>query len=411
MRLKAYSVYLMFKFCFSLLFSMATVLSLVYHLEVVGLNALELVLVGTVLETSCFLLEIPTGVVADLYSRRRSVLIGVFLYGMGFVLEGALPWFAAVLLAQVVWGCGDTFISGALEAWIASEERDRSMDKVFLRGGQMGQAGGVLGVVLGTLLGNLDLRLPIVTAGLLYLILGLVLLRIMPETNFTPVREEENSLLADMMGLFKVNLRFIKGVPVLLALLAITFCGGLASEGFDRLSTAHFLEDTIMPLLGLLNSVTWFGIMRLLGSGLGIFASQVLITYLEKRGTASRTGLVLFTSAGYILGLTLFALGKRFWFMMAVFLFTGLMRSLKEPILAAWMNEHVEEKMRATVFSTNGQMDAFGQILGGPLVGLVAQQVSVSWGLLCTALLLLPALVLVPVAGNAGKIRTVHNKS
>ena len=403
MRVKAYSVYLMFKFCFSLLFSMATVLSLVYHLEVVGLNALELVLVGTVLETSCFLLEIPTGVVADLYSRRRSVLIGVFLYGMGFVLEGALPWFAAVLLAQVVWGCGDTFISGALEAWIASEERDRSMDKVFLRGGQMGQAGGVLGVVLGTLLGNLDLRLPIVTAGLLYLILGLVLLRIMPETNFTPVREEENSLLADMMGLFKVNLRFIKGVPVLLALLAITFCGGLASEGFDRLSTAHFLEDTIMPSLGLLNSVTWFGIMRLLGSGLGIFASQVLIAYLERRGTASRTGLVLFTSAGYILGLTLFALGKRFWFMMAVFLLTGLMRSLKEPILAAWMNEHVEEKMRATVFSTNGQMDAFGQILGGPLVGLVAQQVSVSWGLLCTALLLLPALVLVPVAGKAGK--------
>lgn len=403
MRLKAYPVYLMFKFCFSLLFSMAAVLSLVYHLEVVGLNALELVLVGTVLETSCFLLEIPTGVVADLYSRRRSVLIGVFLYGMGFVLEGALPWFAAVLLAQVVWGCGDTFISGALEAWIASEERDRSMDKVFLRGGQMGQAGGVLGVVLGTLLGNLDLRLPIVTAGLLYLILGLVLLRIMPETNFTPVREEENSLLADVLGLFKVNLRFIKGVPVLLALLAITFCGGLASEGFDRLSTAHFLEDTIMPSLGLLNSVTWFGIMRLLGSGLGIFASQVLIAYLERRGTASRTGLVLFTSAGYILGLTLFALGKRFWFMMAVFLLTGLMRSLKEPILAAWMNEHVEEKMRATVFSTNGQMDAFGQILGGPLVGLVAQQVSVSWGLLCTALLLLPALVLVPVAGKAGK--------
>ena len=124
MHVKAYSVYLFFKFHFSLLFSMATVLSLVYHLEVVGLNAFELVLVGTVLEISCFLLEIPTGVVADLYSRRRSVLIGVFLYGIGFVIEGALPWFATVLLAQVVWGCGDTFISGALEAWISSEEKN-----------------------------------------------------------------------------------------------------------------------------------------------------------------------------------------------------------------------------------------------------------------------------------------------
>ena len=63
---------------------MSTVLSIVYHLEVVQLDAFQLVLVGTVLETSCFLFEIPTGVVSDLYSRRRSVLIGMFLYGLGF---------------------------------------------------------------------------------------------------------------------------------------------------------------------------------------------------------------------------------------------------------------------------------------------------------------------------------------
>lgn len=403
MRFKAYSIYLLLRFWFSLLFSMATILSLVYHIEVVGLNALELVLVGTVLETSCFLLEIPTGVVADLYSRRRSVLIGIFLYGVGFILEGTLPWFTTVLLAQIIWGCGDTFISGALEAWIASEERNRPMDKVFLRGGQIAQAGGVLGVVLGTLLGNMDLRLPIVTAGSLFLFLGLVLLRIMPETNFSPAQEERNGLLADMLGLFKVNLSFIKGAPVLLALLAITFCDGLASEGFDRLSTAHFLEDTIMPSLGLLNSVTWFGVMSLLGSGLGIFVSQVLIVYLGKRETAGRTGVVFFTSAGYILGLILFALGKSFWFMLVAFLITGLMRSLKEPVLVAWMNEQVEERVRATVFSTNGQLDSFGQIIGGPLVGLVAQQVSVPGGLICTALLLLPALFLVPVAGKVRK--------
>ena len=141
---KAYSVYLLFRFVFSLAVSMSTVLSIVYHLEVVQLDAFQLVLVGTVLETSCFLFEIPTGVVADLYSRRRSVLIGMFLYGLGFLMEGALPWFAPVLLAQVVWGCGDTFITGALEAWIASEEEDKPIDKVFLRGSQMGQIGGNL---------------------------------------------------------------------------------------------------------------------------------------------------------------------------------------------------------------------------------------------------------------------------
>ena len=85
---KAYSVYLLFRFVCSLAVSMSTVLSIVYHLEVVQLDAFQLVLVGTVLETSCFLFEIPTGVVADLYSRRRSVLIGMFLYGLGFLMGG-----------------------------------------------------------------------------------------------------------------------------------------------------------------------------------------------------------------------------------------------------------------------------------------------------------------------------------
>ena len=352
---------------------MATVLSIVYHLEVVQLDAFQLVLVGTVLETSCFLFEIPTGVVADLYSRRRSVLIGMFLYGLGFLMEGALPWFAPVLLAQVVWGCGDTFITGALEAWIASEEEDKPMDKVFLRGIQMGQIGGVLGVVL---------------------------VRIMPETNFSPAIEERQGLLKDFVCLFKLNLGFVKGAPVLLALLAITLCGGLASEGFDRLSTAHFLDDTVIPVIGPLNSVTWFGVISLIGSGLGILASQLLIARMEKKGTVSRTSVVMSTSAGYILCLVLFAVGRSFWFMLLVFLLAGLMRTIKEPVLAAWMNDHVEEKMRATVFSTSGQLDSFGQIIGGPIVGLVAQQVSIPWGLVCTAFLLLPALFLVPVAGK-----------
>ena len=86
--------------------------------------------------------------------------------------------------------------------------------------------------------------------------------------------------------------------------------------------------------------------------------------------------------------------------MLLEFLLAGLMRTIKEPVLAAWMNDHVDEKMRATVFSTSGQLDSFGQIIGGPIVGLVAQQVSIPWGLVCTAFLLLPALFLVPVAGK-----------
>lgn len=398
MKSRAYRVYLLFKVCFSLLFSMATVLSIVYHLEVVGLNPLQLVLVGTALETACFLFEIPTGLVADLYSRRRSVLIGLFLYGAGFLMEGALPWFGAVLLAQVVWGCGDTFITGALEAWIASEEQGSPMDGVFLRGSQLSRLGGMAGVVLGTLLGGISLQLPLILSGALMIALGCVMMRIMPETNFRPAVESRKSLIRDAVGLMRLNLRFAKGAPALLALLGVTLCGGLASEGFDRLSVAHFLNDAVLPAWGSLNTSVWFGLISLLSSTLSAAAVQILIVRLEKRGSLSRRGWVMFTSAGYMAGLLLFAAGRNFGFLLVMFLLASVMRALKEPITEAWMNDQVEERLRASVFSANGQMDALGQIVGGPLSGLAAQRISTPWGLACTALFMMPVLLLAPLA-------------
>ena len=49
----------------------ATVIS-VYRIEVVGLDPLRLVLLGTALEVTVLLCEVPTGVLADTYGRRRS---------------------------------------------------------------------------------------------------------------------------------------------------------------------------------------------------------------------------------------------------------------------------------------------------------------------------------------------------
>ena len=46
-----------------------TVIS-VYYVVVAGLDPLRLVLVGTVLEAAIALFEVPTGVIADVFSRR-----------------------------------------------------------------------------------------------------------------------------------------------------------------------------------------------------------------------------------------------------------------------------------------------------------------------------------------------------
>ena len=98
----AYKLYLVLSGIQSFAMTMVFTVNLVYQVKQVGLNPLQLVLVGTCLELTAFLMEIPTGVVADVYSRRLSVIIGIALLGLGFVVEGSFPLFEALLVAQTL---------------------------------------------------------------------------------------------------------------------------------------------------------------------------------------------------------------------------------------------------------------------------------------------------------------------
>ncbi len=242
-KFNAYSVYLFSEFTLSLLFSMMFVVDGVYQVTIVGLNALQLVLVGTTLEISAFLFETPTGVVADVISRRLSIIAGTFIMGLGLVIEGSFPFFAPILLAQVVWGLGYTFTSGATEAWISDEIGEAQAGKAFLRAEQVGTIGSLIGIGLGTLIGNVQVNLPIVLGGALTMLLGAVLIVIMPETGFKPTPREDRNTFQSMAHTFKGGLRLVRGKPILISILSIGLIYGLYSEGFDRLWTAHLLQD------------------------------------------------------------------------------------------------------------------------------------------------------------------------
>ena len=136
-RANAAILYLALAAASGFLHSMIFTASAVYQVMVVGLNPLQLVLVGSVLEVTAFLGEVPTGVVADVFSRRLSILIGYAVIGCGFLLEGSVPQFTAILLAQVLWGLGYTFTSGATEAWLVDEIGQEQAGPLFLREAQI----------------------------------------------------------------------------------------------------------------------------------------------------------------------------------------------------------------------------------------------------------------------------------
>jgi len=128
-KLSAYWIYLIYVGVSAFLFELVFTVNEIYRIEVVGFNAMQLVIVGTAVELSCFLFEIPTGILADIKSRKLSVVIGVILIGIGFLIEGLIPNFVVIFICQIIWGIGVTFTSGANEAWIADELGGNGNDK------------------------------------------------------------------------------------------------------------------------------------------------------------------------------------------------------------------------------------------------------------------------------------------
>ena len=144
----SYRFYLFARIAYAVCWTTIITLNLVFMVEVAGLDPLQMVLVGTVLELSVFLFEIPTGVVADVVSRKLSVVIGHALMGLGFLVLALWPTFTVILVSQVIWGVGATFISGAYAAWLSAEIGVDRANQAFLRGSQLAHGGAFVGIGL-----------------------------------------------------------------------------------------------------------------------------------------------------------------------------------------------------------------------------------------------------------------------
>ena len=78
---------------------------------------------------------------------------------------GFIPQFLPILIAQVIWGLGYTFTSGALDAWISDEVGEENAPAIFLHGTKMSQWGGLAGVPIAILLAQGQLNTPILVSG------------------------------------------------------------------------------------------------------------------------------------------------------------------------------------------------------------------------------------------------------
>jgi DHA3 family tetracycline resistance protein-like MFS transporter len=390
----AYKLYLALQFLTGFAFSMIFVVTSLYEATVAHLSGAQLVLVGTTVELTILLFEVPTGVVADAYSRRISIVIGTVLMGLGFLVEGSFPLFGFILLAQFLWGLGYTFTSGATQAWLSDEIGEDNANRALLRGNRLDLAGSFLGMLAAIPLGNLAVNIPILTGGGLVVLIGIGLALVMPEHGFTPAPRENRNPFQHMAEILQKGLAVVRSRPALTSVLGIGFIFGLYSEGWDRLWVKYLVDHFSLPSLFGMNEVAFLGVLRAAGMLLAMLATRQAEKRLDASHAPSIARAMLWITVLLSLAILTFAYSPALSISVLAVLLVSVTRNVMGPLYDAWVNQRLDSDTRATVISMSGQMDAFGQIASGPVAAVVSLS-SVRAAITLAGLLLAPALPLI----------------
>jgi DHA3 family tetracycline resistance protein-like MFS transporter len=389
----AHVVYLIVVGADKLTGSLFATVQMVYFATRVTSDPFQLVLIWTVFQISVLLFEIPTGVIADIYSRRLSVILGFLATSLGSLFVGAFQTYSMVLLGMGILGIGDALLSGALDAWIVDEIGNERVGPVYMRGSQVAQIAILVGIPIGTALGTIALNVPILLAGTLYLLLALFLTRAMPEHGFQPIPPEERRSWHTMFSTFKEGVQLVRGRSVLVTILGISAVAGLASAGFEGLWTANMLENVAFPAIGSFEPIVWFGGINAAVSIMSLIGIEL---FRRKVDVGSQTAIVrtlMVTASLSTMCMIVFGLVGDFWLAAVTYSLSYSLRIASSPLFKAWINRNVESSVRATVLSVDNQINYLGRIAGGPIIGAIGSATSLQAALVAAGLIRVPVTV------------------
>ncbi len=380
--------------------------SLVVRLTIqLELPSLQLVLLGTAMETALLVSEVPTGVVADRFSRKWSIVAGFVLTGGAQVLAGLATGFGFLVVTQILWGIAFTFRSGADTAWITDELGDAAAaEPLILRLARLQLLVSVASIAAGAALARLtSLSTSVVVTGVVLVATGAVLALTMPERGFPPATGDGGSGGVDggrgVLTTFRDGARLAGRSPSLRLLVAVLVLGGLASEAVDRLDIRR------LDQIGLSSEVDEIVVVAVITVGEALVGAAVLAWSGERL-----VGRRVPTALAVLLGLA--AVGIATLGLVAVLpvaaagmIIQGGLRQAAVPLSVTWTNAHTPSAVRATVHSFVEQANSVGEIAGGVVFGALAAVTTVPTAMAASAALLAASAVL--ATGGTSRWRPV----
>jgi len=352
-----------------------------------GFSFLQIGVLVSVREISVYVQEIPTGIVADMFGRKRAMVLCFCAYIASFLVFGFASSFYPVALAMVVFGTGEALRTGTHKAIIMDYlDRHGLADKaadVYGYTRSWSKIGSALNALLAAGLvfaavGGAGWEYNVVfLASILPYLAGLVLILTYPPDAPAGdgVRLKER-FLAHMKGSLSTLRRNWR------LLVNSTLFDGLFKVSRDYIQPVIKNAVVTLSFLSFLNDkkreAVLIGAVYFLVSILSAVSSRWAGRAARWWGEARCAENLLFPAAGAVyLGLA-WAVHRGFFpGVAALFLVSVTVFNIRRPLLVARIGRETEGERRATLFSVESMLKTLVVSACAPLVGWSAD----AWGL------------------------------
>ena len=311
--------------------------------------------------------EVPTGIVADRFSRKLSLIIGTILSSLGFLLYGLAPSFYLLVLANIIWGIGITFKSGANEALLYESLRliSRENEYTKITGRAMAiRHSMVAASVIGGLLASTNLASPFIVGAVLQASSLLILF-----TLKEPKKESKDAIVTRMSygAILGRSLQLMRDRPRLLY--AVLYLTVIPTAWF--VVGVFFLQPKAISL-GVPIALIGVVVMAVNGTSVAgsLLAAKVGKFFGEKRvlygvPLTLTICLILIGSIQTVLILTVIAA-------------LSFLAVLIEPLVKNIIQNEVSNEIRATVLSLQSLLFTLFLAVTEPSLGFIADRFELS---------------------------------
>ncbi len=310
-----------------------------YYAQFGGYSAVGIL--ETVMIVTVILTEIPTGAIADLLGKKKTMIIGFFLGFIASMMMAYAPSIFIMAVALVILNIGGTLISGSFEALVydslKQEGKELKFDRVISNLTTLRLLALAVFGIIGGYIATFGLSIPFILNGV-----GLLIASILSFFIIEPRIDTEKFTIK---GYINQNIEGIKHLFRSSELRKLTI--GLLAVSVIMVIMWDGVNDILILDFGFKNNEVLLGIFASIFTLAGAFASYIYPRVFKKT-----------KKYVFILIIGLYALSIIISPLVTMYLgvLTILVRNILDPILSniisAKLNRNIDSKYRATSLST-----------------------------------------------------------